>query len=99
MLERCRWSAIPTISSSTTRCWCRPSISVSAIGEISCPTRYFEEASSINFRRSVTYGLGVLNTSLQFRLAKMGLSRPPYLDFATRRLSNGEAPFVFQNRE
>ena len=33
------------------------------IGEISCPTRYFEEASSINFRRSVTYGLGVLKTA------------------------------------
>ncbi len=41
------------------------------IGEISCPTKYFEEASSINFQRSVTYGLGVLKTSLQFRLAKM----------------------------
>jgi glycosyltransferase involved in cell wall biosynthesis len=38
------------------------------IGEISCPTRYFEEASSINFRRSVTYGFGVLATSLKFRL-------------------------------
>ena len=43
------------------------------IGEVSCPTRYFAEASSINFRRSVTYGLGVLRTSLQFRLACMGL--------------------------
>jgi glycosyltransferase involved in cell wall biosynthesis len=46
------------------------------IGEVSCPTKYFEEASSINFRRSVTYGLGVLRTSLQFRLARLGLSRP-----------------------
>lgn len=44
------------------------------IGEVSCPTKYFEEASSISFRRSVKYGLGVLATSLQFRLQKMGLS-------------------------
>ena len=44
------------------------------IGEISCPTRYFAEASSINFRRSVIYGLGVLRTALQFRLQRMGLS-------------------------
>ena len=45
------------------------------IGEISCPTKYFPEASSINFRRSVVYGLGVLKTSLQFRLQRMGLMR------------------------
>ena len=38
------------------------------IGEVSCPTRYFEEASSINFRRSVKYGFGVLATSIKFRL-------------------------------
>lgn len=43
------------------------------LGEISCPTRYFDEASSINFARSVRYGLGVLSISLQFRLQKMGL--------------------------
>jgi glycosyltransferase involved in cell wall biosynthesis len=43
------------------------------IGEISCPTRYFPEASSINFRRSVKYGFGVLNTSIKFRLHKMGI--------------------------
>jgi glycosyltransferase involved in cell wall biosynthesis len=43
------------------------------IGEVSCPTKYFEEASSINFRRSVTYGLGVLATSLQFSLQKLGI--------------------------
>lgn len=46
------------------------------IGEISCPTKYFPEASSINFRRSVIYGFGVLGTSLAFRLWKMGLVRP-----------------------
>lgn len=43
------------------------------IGEISCPTKYFPDASSINFARSVTYGLGVLRTSLAFRLSRMGL--------------------------
>jgi glycosyltransferase involved in cell wall biosynthesis len=45
------------------------------IGEVSCPTKYFEEASSINFSRSVIYGLGVLKTACLFRLAKMGLVR------------------------
>lgn len=40
------------------------------VGEVSCPTRYFEEASSISFRKSVRYGLGVLRVSLQFRLHK-----------------------------
>ena len=43
------------------------------IGELTCPTRYFEDASSINFRRGVTYGLGVLKTSLRFRLQMWGL--------------------------
>jgi len=45
------------------------------IGEVSCPTKYFEEASSINFRRSVKYGFGCLSTGLRFRLAKMALCR------------------------
>ena len=44
------------------------------MGEISCPTRYFEEASSINFARSVKYGLGVLATSMKYRMQKLGLS-------------------------
>ena len=43
------------------------------IGEVTCPTKYFEEASSINFSRSVKYGLGVLGISLKYRLQKMGL--------------------------
>jgi len=43
------------------------------IGEVTCPTKYFEDASSINFRRSVVYGLGVLKTALQFRLNKWGI--------------------------
>jgi len=41
------------------------------IGEVSCPTKYFKEASSINFRRSLKYGLGVLTTTLQFALQKL----------------------------
>lgn len=45
------------------------------VGEISCPTRYFAEASSINFRRSVVYGLGVLWTSVRFRLHRWGVAR------------------------
>lgn len=45
------------------------------IGEISCPTRYFPEASSINFGRSIRYGLGCLRTALTYRLAKLGLVR------------------------
>ncbi len=47
------------------------------IGEISCPTRYFEEASSINFSRSVKYGLGVLSTALKFVLQKAGVLSSP----------------------
>lgn len=43
------------------------------IGEISCPARYFSEASSINFTRSVTYGLGVLDTLMKFALQKNGI--------------------------
>lgn len=46
------------------------------IGEISCPTKYFEEASSINFKRSCIYGFGVLGTALAYRLARMGLTKP-----------------------
>ena len=47
------------------------------IGEISCPTKYFAEASSINFRRSVTYGLGVLRTCWQYRAHQWGVRRDP----------------------
>lgn len=49
------------------------------VGEISCPTRYDNQSSSINFRRSVTYGLGVLYSAFQFRLVKLGLARYSYL--------------------
>jgi hypothetical protein len=43
------------------------------IAEVTCPTKYFEEASSINFKRSSIYGIGVLMVSLQYRLQKMGI--------------------------
>jgi hypothetical protein len=45
------------------------------IAEVSCPTKYFAEASSINLRRSIGYGFGCLCTALRFRLAKMGVAR------------------------
>lgn len=44
-----------------------------AFGEVSCPTKYFPEASSINFRRSLKYGLSVVKTAIAFRLQKWGL--------------------------
>src|SRR5215467_1197863 len=52
------------------------------IGEISCPTKYFEDASEISFRRSVVYGFGVLWTSVQYRLWRWGLLHPRI--FSTR---------------
>ncbi len=57
-----------------------------AIGEISCPAAYFEEASSIDFRRSVRYGLGVLRVSAQLFLARRGLAHPAILSEQGRRL-------------
>ncbi len=48
-----------------------------SIGEIACPTRYEPESSSINFQRSIIYGLGVLKTSLMFRLNRLGITSNP----------------------
>ena len=45
------------------------------IAEVSCPTKYFKEASSINFQRSVKYGLGCVATALHYRLCKLGLAQ------------------------
>ena len=56
------------------------------IGEITCPTRYFAQASSISFWRSVRYGFGVLATALEYRAAKMKLVRPSRLSSEGRRL-------------
>jgi len=52
------------------------------IGEVSCPTRYFKEASSINLKRSVVYGLGVLMTTLQCCLARLNIYRNPIFQFS-----------------
>lgn len=49
------------------------------VGEVSCPTKYFADASSINFRRSTVYGLGCLRVSLQYRWAKLTGSRPAFI--------------------
>jgi hypothetical protein len=56
------------------------------IGEISCPTKSFPEASSISFKRSVKYGLGVLWTSLRFRMQKLGIGRFRMFDPERTRL-------------
>jgi len=58
------------------------------LGEISCPTKYFAEASSINFSRSVTYGLGVLRTSVQFGLQRAGIAKYAIFNGEGRSLGN-----------
>jgi glycosyltransferase involved in cell wall biosynthesis len=63
------------------------------IGEVSCPTRYFPEASSINFPRSVKYGLGVVITSVKFVLQKLGWAQFPIFSPAGRRLQPGSYYF------
>ena len=57
------------------------------IGEISCPTKYFEEASSINFRRSLKYGLGVLATTAGFVAHKTGIRRAPRFEERGRKVT------------
>src|SRR6201988_3353636 len=63
------------------------------IGEVSCPTKYFEEASSINFRRSVKYGLEVLATTLQFAAQKGGLLHLPRFSQQGRKLETEREPY------
>jgi glycosyltransferase involved in cell wall biosynthesis len=58
------------------------------IGEISCPTKYFPEASSINFRRSVKYGLGVLATTGSFVLHKLGIRRAARFGATGRKVTD-----------
>ncbi len=60
------------------------------IGEISCPTRYFSEASSINFARSVRYGFGVLGAALRYRLQRWRLCRCRIFARDGRRLAEEE---------
>jgi glycosyltransferase involved in cell wall biosynthesis len=57
------------------------------IGEISCPTKYFEEASSINFKRSVEYGLGVLATTVRFVSHKMRIIHSPLFGATGRKVT------------
>jgi len=59
------------------------------IGEVSCPTRYFDDASSISFRRSIKYGFGVIATSLKFKLQKIGMANYGLFSRDGRRL-NGD---------
>ncbi len=65
------------------------------IGEVSCPTKYFKEASSISFRRSVRYGLGVVSTTLKFFAHKLGLYRSPLFEQAKRK---ARSPYYRQVR-
>jgi glycosyltransferase involved in cell wall biosynthesis len=62
------------------------------VGEISCPCAYFEEASSINFGRSVRYGLGVLGVSLQFYAERRGWASFPIFSPGGRRLPSTRPP-------
>ena len=66
------------------------------IGELSCPTKYFKEASSINFVRSCKYGLGVLLVSLQYRLAKMGLQSKIFKPDARKLDLTTELEYYYQ---
>jgi len=56
------------------------------IAEVTCPTAYFDEASSISFQRSVVYGFGVLRAALAYRLSRIGLASPRFLDERGKRL-------------
>ena len=60
---------------------------IAALTEVACPARYFRKASSINFRRSVIYGFGVLATAIEFRLARWGLHKPAWLSANGRRMT------------
>ncbi|HVU35377.1 MAG TPA: glycosyltransferase family 2 protein [Opitutaceae bacterium] len=67
------------------------------IAEISCPTKYFPEASSINFRRSLKYGLGVLAVSAAYRASRLGIGSPRFLD-RTDKPGNRLRPELVRNR-
>lgn len=63
------------------------------IGEVSCPTKYFEEASSINFRRSVQYGLGVVGTTLRFAFQRAGLIKSAIFSASGKTLESEAAGY------
>jgi hypothetical protein len=56
------------------------------LGEVSCPTKYFDDASSISFRRSVTYGMGVMKTAVDYFLNKSGFKKSPIFDPTGKKL-------------
>ncbi|HEX5753352.1 MAG TPA: glycosyltransferase family 2 protein [Archangium sp.] len=62
------------------------------IGEVSCPTRYEEQSSSIGFMKSVRYGFGVLEAAAQYRAMKLGLIHPRFLDESGRKLQMDPEP-------
>ena len=66
------------------------------IGEVSCPAKYFDDASSISFSRSVKYGLGVVATSLQFKLQKWGLLHLRRFSEQGRRLNSDDSPAYYR---
>ncbi len=67
------------------------------IGEVSCPTRYFPEASSINLHRSIVYGFGVVKTSLLYRLARWGIYTSPVFRFSARQENASPSLVVLNN--
>lgn len=69
------------------------------IGEVSCPTKYFEEASSINFRRSVKYGFGVLATTLEFALQRAGILHLPRFSEKGRKIDMDLTPYYESRTE
>lgn len=66
------------------------------IGELSCPTKYFKEASSINFARSCKYGFGVLGVSLKYRLAKMEIKSKIFKPNAEKLDLSSDVEYYFQ---
>jgi len=64
------------------------------IGEVSCPTKYFPEASSINLRRSIKYGFGCLSTGLRYRLAKWGVLGSKLFPPVAAVVRHAEAPVI-----
>jgi hypothetical protein len=63
-----------------------------AVGEVSCPTRYAEDASSINFARSIRYGFGCLGTMMEFALARAGLRRSRHFPKEMRGADQAPSP-------
>jgi hypothetical protein len=68
------------------------------VGEISCPTKYFPEASSINFRRSIAYGIGTVKISIEGRLARWGLFSPVF-QFLEMQANGSIRPLLSRNAQ